>query len=43
VIVVDLDAHMTFAYMMNRMEAGLVGDLRGFEIGLAVYQSLGLT
>ena len=42
VIVVDLDAHLTFAYMMNRMEAGLVGDLRGFEIGIAVYRSLGL-
>ena len=42
VIVVDLDARLTFAYMMNRMENGLVGDTRGFEIGLAVYKSLGL-
>lgn len=42
VVVVDLDARLTFAYMMNRMESGLVGDTRGFEIGLAVYKSLGL-
>jgi CubicO group peptidase (beta-lactamase class C family) len=42
VIVIDLDARVTFAYMMNRMGNGLVGDTRGFEIGLAVYKSLGL-
>ncbi|HEX4862447.1 MAG TPA: serine hydrolase, partial [Acidimicrobiales bacterium] len=42
VIVLDLDARVTFAYMMNRMENGLVGDTRGFEIGVAVYKSLGL-
>lgn len=42
VIVVDLDARMTFAYMMNRMESGLVGDTRGFSLGMAVYQALGL-
>lgn len=42
VIVVDLDSRLTFAYMMNKMETGLVGDMRGFEIGVAVYQSLGL-
>lgn len=42
VIVVDVDARVTFAYMMNRMETGLVGDMRGFELGIAVFQSLGL-
>lgn len=42
VIVVDLDARMTFAYMMNRMESGLVGDTRGLAFGMAVYQALGL-
>ena len=31
-IVNDLDHRMTFAYMMNRMEGGLVGDTRGFEL-----------
>lgn len=42
VIVVDLDSRLTFAYMMNRMESGLVGDTRGLALGVAVYQALGL-
>ncbi len=25
----DFDAHLTFAYVMNRMAAGLIGDTRG--------------
>jgi len=41
VIVVDLDARMTFAYMMNRMESGLVGDIRGFALGMAAYEAVG--
>jgi CubicO group peptidase (beta-lactamase class C family) len=28
-IVSDFDAHLTFAYVMNRMAAGLIGDTRG--------------
>jgi len=28
-VVSDFDEHLTFAYVMNRMEAGLVGDTRG--------------
>jgi CubicO group peptidase (beta-lactamase class C family) len=40
VIVVDLDARMTVAYMMNKMGDGLVGDARGFGIVLAAYESL---
>ena len=35
IVINDLDHHMTLAYMMNRMEAGLVGDTRGFELILA--------
>lgn len=35
VVVVDLDARMCVAYMMNKMEGGLVGDLRGFNIVFA--------
>ncbi len=31
-IVNDIDHGMTVAYMMNRMDAGLVGDTRGFEL-----------
>jgi CubicO group peptidase (beta-lactamase class C family) len=32
VIVVDLDLRLTVAYVMNRMESGLVGDVRGLGI-----------
>jgi len=34
-VVNDLDARVTIAYVMNRMEAGLVGDTRGASIALA--------
>jgi CubicO group peptidase (beta-lactamase class C family) len=40
VVLVDMDAHMSFAYVMNRMEQGIVGDDRGFGLGLAVYLAL---
>ena len=40
VVLVDMDAHMTFAYVMNRMEQGIVGDDRGLGLGLAVYLAL---
>ena len=39
-ILVDMDNRMTFAYMMNRMAEGLVGDERGFGLAIAVYQAL---
>ncbi|MCU1360118.1 MAG: putative lactone hydrolase [Ilumatobacteraceae bacterium] len=32
VVVNDLDHRMTVTYMMNRMETGLVGDARGFDL-----------
>jgi CubicO group peptidase (beta-lactamase class C family) len=41
VAVVDLDAHLSFAYVMNRMAGGLVGDIRGAMLALATYQSIG--
>jgi CubicO group peptidase (beta-lactamase class C family) len=31
----DLDARVTIAYVMNRMEGGLVGDKRGASIAMA--------
>jgi CubicO group peptidase (beta-lactamase class C family) len=40
IIVVDLDARMAVAYMMNRMGEGTVGDERGAAILLAAYTSL---
>ncbi|HET9077442.1 MAG TPA: serine hydrolase domain-containing protein [Acidimicrobiales bacterium] len=40
VIVVDMERRATFAYMMNRMKEGLVGDDRGLSLGLAVMAGL---
>jgi hypothetical protein len=31
---------MTVAYMMNRMDAGLVGDMRGFELLAAAFAAV---
>ncbi len=39
-IVVDQDARLCFSYVMNRMEASLMGDLRGMSIAQSVYESL---
>lgn len=39
-IIVDLDNRMTVSYMMNRMEAGLVGDFRGESLIRAAYAAL---
>jgi CubicO group peptidase (beta-lactamase class C family) len=39
-IIVDLDARMTVAYMMNRMGEGTLGDVRGAGIVAAAYASL---
>jgi hypothetical protein len=36
----ELDARMTIAYVMNRMEAGLVGDTRGASIAIAAAASM---
>jgi len=40
VVVIDVDARMTFAYMMNKMYTGLVGDLRGFNLLVATHAAL---
>jgi CubicO group peptidase (beta-lactamase class C family) len=39
-VVNDLDARVTIAYVMNRMEAGLVGDARGASIVTAAVMAL---
>jgi len=39
-IIVDLDARMTIAYVMNRMGEGTVGDDRGASVVLAAYQGI---
>ncbi len=39
-IIMDQDAGITVAYMMNRMESGLVGDSRGADIVMAALAGL---
>ena len=39
-VVVDQDARMCVSYVMNRMEADLLGDMRGFGILQAAYASI---
>ena len=40
-ILIDVDARTTFAYVMNRMQRGMVGDERSFRIIRAMWQALG--
>jgi len=40
IVVSDLDARITIAYVMNRMEAGLIGDVRGINLVMAAVLSL---
>ena len=39
-IVVDLDANVCISYVMNKMDAGALGDPRGFSLGMAFFSSL---
>jgi CubicO group peptidase (beta-lactamase class C family) len=41
IIIIDMDAHTTFAYAMNKMEPGPVGDPRSFRLIGAMWQALG--
>lgn len=38
---IDFDAHMTFAYVMNRMQGGPVGDPRAMRLIRAMWAELG--
>jgi CubicO group peptidase (beta-lactamase class C family) len=40
IAVIDLDARMSFAYVMNKMGEGTTGDLRGAMLLMAAYTSL---
>ena len=40
-VINDLDRHMTFAYMMNKMEAGIIGGTRSEALIRATYRALG--
>jgi CubicO group peptidase (beta-lactamase class C family) len=39
-IIIDMEAHTTFAYAMNKMGAGTVGDMRAFSMIGAMWQAL---
>jgi len=41
-VLIDTDARMTFAYAMNRMQRGLVGDARSFRIIRAIWRAMGM-
>ena len=38
--IIDVDAKMSFSYVMNKMEQGTVGDLRGAALLLAAYGAM---
>jgi CubicO group peptidase (beta-lactamase class C family) len=40
IVVVDLDARMVVAYVMNKMQQGTVGDQRGHSMVSAAYAAL---
>ena len=40
VAIVDFDAKVSIAYVMNRMDARLTGDVRGKRIVTAAYEAL---
>ncbi|MGO9027648.1 MAG: serine hydrolase domain-containing protein [Acidimicrobiales bacterium] len=40
IVVIDQETDLTVAYVMNRMESGLVGDLRGASLVAAAVQGL---
>ena len=39
--IIDLDARTTFCYVMNKM-AGAVADLRGFRLGMVMWETMGM-
>jgi CubicO group peptidase (beta-lactamase class C family) len=41
-IIADLDANLVVSYVMNRMESGLVGDLRGAGVAMAAFAGAGV-
>jgi hypothetical protein len=40
VAIIDIDARMTFAYVMNRMGEGTTGDMRAASILMSAYAAL---
>lgn len=40
IIIIDMKAHTTVSYVMNKMEGTTTGDARGFNLAVAVWQAL---
>ena len=40
IVLIDQDARLCVSYVMNRMEPGTTGDVRGLSLVMAAYQSL---
>jgi CubicO group peptidase (beta-lactamase class C family) len=38
--IIDTDLHISFSYVMNKMGDGTFGDMRGFNLLVALYGSL---
>ncbi|MBL6851932.1 MAG: beta-lactamase family protein [Alphaproteobacteria bacterium] len=41
IILIDMDAHTTIAYVMNVMHGTTTGDMRGFGLAMAAWDALG--
>jgi hypothetical protein len=39
-VIMDLDARLSLAYVMNKMAPDMIGDIRSVRLGQAVYESL---
>ena len=42
VAIIDMDAHTSFAYVMNKMAPTTTGDMRGFGLAMAMWDALGV-
>ncbi|KQW70611.1 serine hydrolase [Phenylobacterium sp. Root77] len=40
-VIIDMDAHTTFAYAMNKMAGTTTGDMRAFSLAMAMWEALG--
>ncbi len=42
IAIIDMDAHTSFAYVMNKMAPTTTGDMRGFGLAMAMWDALGV-
>jgi len=40
-VIIDMDAHTTFGYAMNKMAGTTTGDMRAFGLAMAMWEALG--